>query len=67
MMIIGIIIFLIGLFLVLDYKKRFTDDLCFLKREDKALNILKERYARGEITTEEFNTMRDTLTHNVLS
>lgn len=65
MMFIGIVIFLIGLFLVLDYKNQFTDNLCFLKREDKALNILKERYARGEITTEEFNTIKDALANNV--
>jgi uncharacterized membrane protein len=66
-MIIGIVIFLIGLFLVLDYKNQLTNNLCFLKREDKALNILKERYARGEITTEEFTTIKDAIANNLPS
>ncbi|HVJ47594.1 SHOCT domain-containing protein [Desulfitobacterium sp.] len=48
----GILIFLIGLYLVWDYKTDFTHK-CH-RRNDKALDILKERYARGEVSEEEF-------------
>lgn len=68
MMFLGIIIFLIGLFLVFDCNNRVTNSLpgC-CKREDRALNILKERYARGEISTDEYNTMRNVLSDSSLS
>ncbi len=56
---IGILIFLIGLYFVWDYKNNGTT--CFCKRDNKALDILKERYARSEITTDEFNTMKNIL------
>lgn len=63
-MIIGIVIFLIGLFLVLDRNNQVANRLCFCNREDKSLNILKERYARSEITADEFNTMKNTLVND---
>lgn len=31
------------------------------RREDEALRILRERYARGELTREEYERMRDDL------
>ena len=61
MMFIGIVIFLIGLFLVFDCKKHDLNSSCFYKSEDRAMDTLRERYARGEITSEEFNTMKTTL------
>ena len=61
MMFIGIVIFLIGLFLVFDFKKHDMNGSCFCKSEDRAMDTLRERYARGEITSEEFNTMKTTL------
>jgi putative membrane protein len=48
----GFIIFLVGLYLIFDYKTDFTHK-CH-QRNDKALDILKERYARDEISEEEF-------------
>ncbi|MFZ3101971.1 MAG: SHOCT domain-containing protein [Desulfitobacteriaceae bacterium] len=57
---IGILIFLVGLYFVWDYKNNGKHSSC-CKRDDKALDIIKERYARSEITTDEFNTMKDTL------
>lgn len=59
MMILGIIIFAVGLFLILDCRNQVSNHFC--KREDNALNILKERYVRGEITTDEFRTMKSVL------
>lgn len=56
---IGIIIFLIGVYLVWDYKTGFSHKCC--RRNDKALDILKERYARGEIGEEEFITKKNVL------
>ena len=61
MMFIGIVIFLIGLFLVFDCKNHGVNGFCVCKRDDRALDILRERYAHGEINTEEFNTMKNTI------
>lgn len=58
MMFLGIIIFLLGLYLVLNPQHSHFD---FFRQEDKALDIVRERYARGELTTEEFQAMCDTL------
>lgn len=55
---IGIVIFLIGLFLVLDHKNQ---GFCFCRKNNSALDILRERYARGEITTDEFFNTKNTL------
>jgi putative membrane protein len=60
-MFLGVVIFLIGLLLVLDCKKQRIFNSCFCQRSDRAMDILRERYARGEITADEFKTMKDTL------
>lgn len=49
---IGFIIFIIGLYLVWDYKADVSHK--FFHRNNHALDILKERYARGEIDQEEY-------------
>ncbi len=64
MMFFGIVIFIIGLYLVLTHKNNTASGLYFCHKEDGALSILKERYARGEITTDEFNTMKNVLANN---
>ncbi|AHF08034.1 SHOCT domain-containing protein [Desulfitobacterium metallireducens] len=53
-MMIGILIFGVGLYLVWDYKTDFFHKHKCYRRNDAALDILKERYARSEITEEEF-------------
>ncbi len=58
---IGIVIFLIGLFLVLDYKHHGSVGL--FSGENRALEILKERFARGEISQDEFSSMKNVLGH----
>lgn len=57
---IGVLIFLLGLYLVWDYKTDGSHK--FFKRNDKALDILKERYARGEISEDEFLMKKNILT-----
>ena len=62
MMIIGIVIFLAGLFLIFNCKNNGMNGFNFCKRDnDKALDILRERYARSEISSDEFITMKNML------
>ncbi len=61
MIIIGIAIFLIGLYLVVNHKKEGLYGY-FLSNDNTALDILNERYARGEITTDEFTNIKNVLT-----
>lgn len=65
MMCLSVIVFLVGLFLVLDYKKPSFFNSSFCTRSDKAMDILRERYARGEITSDEFKIMKETLNNEL--
>lgn len=59
---IGIVLFLVGLFLALDSRDKISGYCSSCRKgEDKALKILEERYVQGEITTEQFKSMRSVL------
>lgn len=54
--IVGIFLIIILLFVVIAIIKKFgySKDLDFYSRGDSSINILKERYAKGEISEEEY-------------
>ncbi|OCZ49836.1 SHOCT domain-containing protein [Dehalobacter sp. TeCB1] len=66
MMFIGVVIFLVGLFLVIDCKGQVSQSLSksLFNKDDKTLGILRERFARGEISGEEYKAMKNVLENN---
>ena len=62
MMIIPVI--LIGVLLFLLYKKQHNNSTKDLGNSDNSLNILKERFALGEINEEEYTNRKNILLNN---
>jgi len=60
------LIYLAVILLIAYIFKRFTKHpLIFFRHTHKALELLNERYARGEIDTEEYNNRKKTLGYKV--
>jgi len=60
----GLVLFGIGIFLIKKYdkdKKKSQSVLYDKSNESSAINILKERYAKGEISKEVFEKMKKNL------
>jgi len=62
MMIIPLVI--IGVLIYLLYKKGHNNNSKDIGDGDNSLNILKERYARGEINDEEYTNKKNILLNN---
>ncbi len=57
-----LILVLIIYLIVIGIKKLSVKDVAPQHKEDRSLEILRERYAKGEITEEEFKKMKKELT-----
>lgn len=54
----GLILLSLGLVLFSRWFSNTVDRDLTLRRHDKALELARERFARGEITTEEFDALK---------
>lgn len=55
---LGMLLWGVGLVLVIVLAVRWAQGRSFVGPNESALDILKKRYARGEITKEEFERMK---------
>ncbi len=61
MMILCFLFFRFGMGKMFGGKGRFMNESSSDSQEESALDILKKRYAKGEITKEEFEDMKNSL------
>ena len=58
---IGLIIIAIAIYFIIKYLNQRNNDSSIFKKKISAIDILNERYAKGEIDEDEYNRMRNTL------
>jgi len=59
--ILGIIIIVIAIYFVIKYLNENKNDSYIFRKKNSAIDILNERYAKGEINEEEYNKRKSML------
>lgn len=57
----GLIIIVIGAYLLIKYFDKNKNDTNIFSKKSNAIDLLNERYAKGEIDEEEYNKMKKIL------
>jgi putative membrane protein len=59
--IFGILIFAIGIYFVIKYLNKNNNGPDMFRKKDAAIDLLNERYVKGEIDEEEYKKMKNML------
>jgi len=59
--ILGIIIIIVAIYFVIKYINENKNNSNIFRKKDSAIDILNERYAKGEIDEEEYNKRKNML------